>query len=108
MIVMKSAKFHFREIDWVIYFPSVGNEGRDYMKYGVAYRDRRRGVTQPGVRISLEDVVNKPEITEDYPHTVGYYLESSGKGQNWTPEYLETRAIANLEDFFKFLRNLGI
>jgi len=105
---MLSARFHFQEIDSVIYFPSVGNEGRNYMKYGVAYRDRKRGVTQPGVRINLEDVLSKPEIEENYPHTVGYYLASFGKGQKWTPEYVETRTIANLEDFFKFLRDLGI
>jgi len=105
---MKSTKFHFQEIDWVIYFPSTGNEGRAYPKYGVAYRDRTGGITQPGVRINLEDVVNRREIQENYPHTVGYYLYSSGKGQNWTPRYLETRTIANLKEFFGFLCNLEI
>ena len=105
---MKSSKFHFQEIDWVIYFPSIGNEGRPYLKYGVAYRDRVRRVTQPGVRINLEDVVSRREIKENFPHTVGRYLDSSGKGQNWTPEYLETRTVANLEEFFAFLRDLNI
>ena len=105
---MKSAKFHFQEINWVIYFPSVGNEGRDYSKYGVAYRDRRRGVSQLGVRINLEDVIRKREIQENYPHTVGYYLNSSGKGQNWTPQYLETRNVADLEEFLAFLGELEI
>jgi len=108
MVCMKSSKFHFQEINWVIYFPSVGNEGRDYMKYGVAYRDRKRGVSQPGVRINLEDAVSKPEIQENYPHMVGYYLESSGKGQDWTPQYLEIRTVANIEEFFEFLDDLGI
>ena len=88
---MKSAKFHFQEVDWIIYFPSIGNEGRSYLKYGVAYRDRIRGVTQPGVRINLGDVVGKREIQENYPHTVGYYLDSSGKGQSWTPKYLTVK-----------------
>lgn len=105
---MESAKFHFKEIDWVIYFPSTGNEGRPYQKYGVAYRDRIRGVTQPGVRINLENVVSKREIQENYPHTVGYYFDSSGKGQSWTPKYLETRTIANLEEFLRFLHDLKI
>ena len=105
---MKSAKFHFHEVDLVIYFPSVGNEGRDYMKYGVAYRDRKRGASQPGVRINLEDVVRKREIKEKYPHTVSYFLDSSGKGQNWVPKYLETRIIASLEEFFRFLHDLKI
>ena len=79
-----------------------------YQKYGVTYRDRKRGVTQPGVRINLEDVFNRREIQENYPHTVGYYLNSSGKGQSWTPKYLETRTIANLEEFFRFLRDSNI
>ena len=105
---MTSAKFHFKEINWVIYFPSTGNEGRRYQKYGVAYRDRVRGVTQSGVRINLEEVVSMPEIRENYPHTVGYYLDSSGKGQNWVPEYLGTKIIANLEEFFSFLRDLKV
>jgi len=78
------------------------------MKYGVAYRDRKRGVSQPGMRIDLEDVVSKSEIQENYPHTVGYYLDSSGKGKNWVPEYLETRTIANLEEFIRFLRKLRV
>ena len=105
---MVSAKFHFQEINWVIYFPSIGNEGRNYSKYGVAYRDRRRGVSQPGVRINLEDVIRKREIQENYPYTVGYYLDSSGKGRNWLPNYLETRTVANVEEFFRFLQDLGI
>lgn len=105
---MRPVKFHFQEINWVIYFPSVGNEGRDYLKYGVAYRDRRRGVSQPGVRINLKDVIRKREIQENYPHTVGYYLDSFGKGQDWTPKYLEIRTIANLDEFFRFLHDLKI
>ena len=105
---MPSAKFHFKEINWIIYFPSTGNEGRRYQKYGVAYRDRVRGVTQSGVRINLEEVVSMPKIRENYPHTVGYYLDSSGKGQNWVPEYLEIRTIVNLEEFFSFLRDLKV
>lgn len=104
----RSFKFHFKEIDLVIYFPSTGNEGRIYSKYGVAYRDRRRGETQPGVRINLEDVLNKPVIKNNYPHTVGYYLHSTGKGRNWTPIYIETRKIYNINDFFNFLKDLNI
>lgn len=105
---MVSFKFHFQEIDWVIYFPSVGNEGRAYPKYGVAYRDRKSGLTQPGTRINLEDVVKKPEIQENFPHTVGYFLHSYGKGKNWRPNYLEVRKIANLDEFYKFLQDLRI
>lgn len=51
-------------------------------KYGVAYRDRRKGESQPGERINLEDVMRKPEIQNNYPPTVGYFLHSSGRGEN--------------------------
>lgn len=105
---MVSFKFHFQEIDWVIYFPSMGNEGRPYSKYGVAYRDRRSGITQPGVRINLEDVMKNPEIQEKYPHTVGYFLYASGKGRDWTPKYLGIRKISNVNEFYRFLADLHI
>jgi len=29
------SKLHFKEIDFVIYFPATGNENRDLKKYGV-------------------------------------------------------------------------
>ena len=105
---MVSSKFHLKEIDWVIYFPSFGNEGRPYQKYGVAYRDRKRGKSQPGVRINLEDVLMMPEIQNKYPHTVGYFLHSKGRGENYVPQYLETRSVTSLEDFILFLRNLNL
>jgi len=105
---MPSSKFHFQEIDWIIYFPEFGNEGRLYVKYGVAFRDRRRSKTQPGIRINLEDVLEKSEIKNNYPHTVGYYLYSSGKSRNWTPTYLEILKISNVDEFFHFLKKLNI
>jgi hypothetical protein len=40
---MPSFKFHFQEIDWVIYFPSHGNEGRKFAKYGVTFLDIKKG-----------------------------------------------------------------
>lgn len=105
---MVSSKFHFVEIDWVIYFPSSGNEGRDYPRYGVAYRDRRRGVSQPGPRLYLEDVMDMREIQSNYPHTVGYFLYSTGRGEGYVPAYLETREVASLADFYRFARDLDI
>ena len=103
---MVLSKFHFEEIDWVIFFPNSGNEGRPYQRYGVAYRDRVRGISQPGVRINLDDVMIMPSMRNNYPHTVHYYLDSIGRGNNWRPQYLETRSIASLEKFFQFLNDL--
>jgi len=105
---MKSSKFHFREINLVIYFPSSGNQGRPYENYGVKYLDRMKRITQTGKAITLEEVLSKSEIRENYPHTVGYYLDATGKGQNFTPRYLKERAIRNEEEFFSFLKDLGI
>jgi len=57
-----STKVHYKESNLIIYFPSTGNEGRDYQKYGVAFRDRETGVSQPCVKINLEDVLKIEKI----------------------------------------------
>lgn len=105
---MRSAKFHFQEVDWIIYFPSSGNKGRTYPKYGVAYRDRTTGESQPGVRINLESVLSKHEIRDNYPHTVIYFAEAFGKGKNYSPQKIVTRTVANQQELFRFLEEIGI
>jgi len=105
---MTAAKLHFREINLVIYFPETGNEGREFEKYGVAYRDRKIGVTQPGPRINLHDVLNEKTVSENYPHTVSYFLDSAGKGEAWAPNYLKTRVVKNKTELFGFLSELGL
>jgi hypothetical protein len=101
-------KFHFIEIDWLLFFPISGNEKRKYPKYGVAYRDRIRGVTQKGTRINLEEVLNEPDIKEKYPHTVGHYIESTGKGPTFEPSYINKRIIKDVKEFYNFLSELGV
>ena len=105
---MPSFKFHFKEIDWTLYLPSHGNEGRKYEKYGVAYRDRKKGRSQPGRRISLKDAMRESEIKDNYPHTVGFFLASSGRGPSWDPDYLRTKKIKRRKGFFDFLKELGL
>ena len=104
----ESSKFHFIEINWVLYFPSFGNEGREYPKYGVAFRDRQKSRSQDGRRISLRESLDEPDIKENYPHTVAYYVKSTGKGTAFTPSYKEKRTIRNVEEFYKFLRDLNL
>lgn len=87
---------------------SHGNEGRVYEKYGVAYRDRRRGRSQPGRRVSLKDALSKSEIKKKYPHTVGFFLASSGKGSSWKPDYLRIKRVRKIKEFYDFLRELGL
>ena len=36
-----SKKFYFQEMNWIISFPSDGNEGRKYLFYSVQFIDRR-------------------------------------------------------------------
>jgi hypothetical protein len=103
----KTKKFHFQEIDWIVYFPKHGNEGK-YLNYSVMFRDRKRRITQPGKRIKLGEVLEKLEIERNYPHTVGFYKESSGKGANFKPEYLQLRRVQSVEDFWMFLNSLDI
>ncbi len=105
---MISTKLHFKEINWVIYFPATGNKGRPFEKYGVSYRDRDQGTTQPGPKINLDDVLNEKRISENYPHSISTFIDSSGKGKTWSPSYLETRVIRNKTDFLAFLSHLKV
>ena len=100
-------KFHFQEIDWVIYFPRHGNKGK-YRDYNVMFRDRKKGLIQPKKRIKLGEVLDKPEIDRGYPHTVGFYKVSSEKAADFKPQYLELRKIATVEDLWFFLNALDI
>lgn len=96
-------KLHFTEIEWVIYFPSIGNQGRKIENYGVAYRDRMKKKTQVGIRINLSDVLTQPFIKTNYPHNVALFQKSVGKGSNWKPEYIEERTIRNEEDLIDWI-----
>jgi hypothetical protein len=105
---MPSFKFHFKEIDWVIYLPSHGNEKRPYAKYGVAYLDRKKGRSQTGRRISLKETLDKAAIKNKYPHTVGFFLKSTGKSSSWKPDYLRTKKVRSKRGFHSFLKELSL
>jgi hypothetical protein len=105
---MPSFKFHFKEIDWIIYLPSHGNEGRNPKKYGVTYLDRKKGKTQIGRMIELEDALSRAAIAQKYPHTVGFYLASKGRGKTWEPDYLRKKKIRSKRSFYIFLKELGL
>ena len=105
---MPSFKFHFKEIDWVIYMPSHGNERRKPKKYGVTYLDRKKQKTQKGRMIELGDVLSSAAITKKYPHSVGFYLTSKGRGKTWKPDYLRIKKIKNKRGFLEFLEELGL
>lgn len=103
---MVSIKFHFRKIDLVIYLPIIENKGKKNNDYLVTFRNRRSGKTQNKWRINLLEVINKPEISDNYPHSIGVYLDSSGRGKTWTPEYLLTKKLSNNKEFLALLNSL--
>ena len=70
--------------------------------------DRKRGAAQLGKCVKLNEILDNAEFEQNYPHTVGYYRESSGEGAKFNPEYLEIRRISNVEEFWLFLNAVDI
>jgi hypothetical protein len=95
------------EIDWLVYFPRYGNKGK-YLNYNVMLIDRKKGTAQLGKRVKLEEVLENREFETRYPHTVGFYKESSGEGAEFKPEYLEIRRIRTVEELWLFLNAVDI
>jgi hypothetical protein len=100
-------KFHFIEMDWIVYFPKCGNKGK-YIGYSVILIDRKKDAGQPEKNVTLYEIFENPEFEKCYPHTVGYYKEASGEGAEFKPEYLEIRKICTAEEFWLFLNALDI
>ncbi len=100
-------KFHFIEIDWIVCFPKCGNKGK-YLGYIVMLINRKKGSSKPEKQVTLEEIVENLEFEKSYPHTVGYYKESSGEDVEFKPEYLEIRRISDIEEFWLFLNAVDI
>ncbi len=107
MLGAQYKKFHFQEIDWLLYFPAEGNEGK-YRSYCVTLVKRKNGILEPEQIVLLGEVLDRPEIDQGYPHTVGYYKNSSGQDSDFKPEYLELRGISCVEDLWFFLNSLNL
>lgn len=103
---MVSIKYHFKKIDLVIYLPIVENKGKKNLDYLVTFRNRKSGKTQNKWRISLKEVINLSEIRDNYPQSIGVYLDSTGRGKNWNPEYLITKTISNNQEFLNLIKSL--
>lgn len=95
------------EFDWVVSFPKNGNKGK-YLQYTVMFLDRKKGASQPRKLVRLEEIVEDRTFENCYPHTVGFYKESSGEGDEFNAEYLEIRKINNVEELWLFLNALDI
>jgi len=94
-------------MDWVVCFPKNGNKGK-YLGYNVLLIDREKLGTETKKQVTLEEILETPKFENSYPHTIGYYKESSGEGAEFTPEYLEIRKISSVEDLWLFLNALNI
>jgi hypothetical protein len=67
----QTKNFYFQEIDIIIVFSNCGNKGN-----------------KPAWRINGSgEVLDSQEIDCNYPHTVGYYKDSTGQGASFKPEY---------------------
>jgi hypothetical protein len=102
----RSKKFHFQELDWIISFPDVGNEGRKYLYYSVSFTNRKKGNLK--AKMCLADVLENPEFETNLPHTVGFFRESTDTSVNAVLAYLELRIIRSIEEFWKFLNDLNL
>ena len=107
MLRNETKKFHFMEMDLLVYFPSYGNRGK-YLGYNVMLIYRRNGIAQTEKQVTLKEIFENPEFEKRYPHTVGYYRETTGEGVEFKPEYLEIRRISTAEEFWLFLNALDI
>jgi hypothetical protein len=103
---IKWKNFHFQEMDYLISFPSTGNEGRKYLYYSVKFIDRTKKKEES--QVNLVDIVDSPEFEKGFPHTVGFFREPIYKEGNSASNYLEIRIIRCIEEFWKFLNDLNI
>ena len=72
------------------------------------FKDRKKRASQPEQHVNLGELLESPEFEKNYPHTVGFYKESSGNGEEFKPSYLELRIVRTVEDFWMFLNSLDI
>jgi hypothetical protein len=97
----QTKKFHFQEINKILQFPLQGNKGK-YLAYKIQIKTPQTQ-NQPTPDVSPCQFIESTEVEENYPHTVGYYKQSTGEGANFQPQYLELRKIGCIEEFWLFL-----
>jgi hypothetical protein len=84
-----------------------GNAGK-YRNYDIILVEGKTIEGKSEKIVKLGDFLDRPEIDQKYPHTVGYFKVSSGEKEDFKPEYLELREIKTLEDFWLFLNSVDI
>ena len=102
----KWKSFYFQEMDWIISFPNMGNEGRKYLCYSISFIDRK--TKQVKNQITLSDIVDSPMFENGFPHTVGFFRDHVDNEGSLEANYLEIRIVRCIEEFWKFLNDLNI
>ena len=95
-----------QELDWLIYFPSEGNKGK-YCGYTVLLNDRKRE-GQHKECVTLGYVLERPEVEEHYPHTVGFFKAPCDEPECADLRYMEIRTLHNVDEFWLFLNALNL
>jgi hypothetical protein len=90
-----------------MYFPSKGNHG-EYTGYNVFLKERKRKDNCLKNAINLGKILERAELDEHYPHTVGYLKVTADELQTGEMRYLENRRIHNVDEFWLFLNSLNL
>jgi len=53
-------------------------------------------------------VLKKAAIKNKYPHTIGFFLKSSGREKTWKSDYLRTKKVRSKRWFHSFLKELSL
>lgn len=96
--------FHFQELDWLLYFPTKGNKGK-YSGYSVLFKEKKETQTR---QVVLGSVLERPEVEERYPHTVGFFKAHNDNEPDSAKRYMEIRKVQNVDDFWLFLNALNL
>ena len=99
-------KFHFQELDWLLCFPASGNQGK-YRDYTIVFTDRKKKPPQEQC-VTLGEILSKTDFEDHFPHTVGFFKNSSETESEFKPDYMEIRLIRCVEDLWLFLNALNI
>jgi hypothetical protein len=99
--------FHFLELDWLLYFPVEGNRG-EYFGYTILLNERKRKQKSQQNAVTLGSVLERVELDEHYPHTVGFSKAAPDDEANEELTYMEIRTIHNTHEFCLFLNALDL
>ena len=59
-------------------------------------------------QVVLGSVLERPEVEERYPHTVGFFKVHNDNEPDSAKRYLEIRKVQNVDEFWFFLNALNL